>query len=84
MPTYEYRCRRCGIVEISHSIVDEPRRRCPLCYARVERLISGGGGVVVDPGGFWETGSDGRERKVSRKTRETEWHRTAGRSNPLI
>jgi len=84
MPTYEYRCPRCGTIEISHSIAEPARSKCPLCAARITRLVSGGSGFVIDSASYWEMGRDGREKKVSRADREREWRSAAGRSRPLV
>lgn len=46
MPTYEYRCNECGIVnEVTHSIKEDPEIPCPKCKDAgkdiiMERLIS--------------------------------------------
>lgn len=56
MPTYEYACDRCGIVEVFQSIKAAPLTKCPQCRTgAVSRLISGGSGVVFTGSGFWET-----------------------------
>jgi putative FmdB family regulatory protein len=84
MPTYEYQCPRCGTIEISHSIAEPARSDCPLCGAKVTRLLSGGSGFVFDAAGYWEMGCDGRETKVSRADRERQWHTIAGRGQPPV
>jgi putative FmdB family regulatory protein len=57
MPTYEYRCRKCGhTFEKFQSITAEPVRRCPACGKNsAERLISAGAGVIFKGSGFYET-----------------------------
>jgi len=56
MPTYEYACARCGIVEVFQSMRDEPLRACPDCRSkRFQRQISGGAGVIFKGSGFYET-----------------------------
>jgi putative FmdB family regulatory protein len=84
MPTYEYRCGRCGVVEIVHAISEPAREHCPVCGRVVKRLVSGGVGFVMEPNGFWEMGRDGRERKVARSEREREWRSIAGREKPIV
>ena len=46
MPTYEYKCKKCGHrFEKFQSIMAGPIRKCPECGKNaVERLISAGGG----------------------------------------
>jgi len=40
MPTYEYRCERCGNFEEMQRITSPPLSRCPRCKRKVRRLIS--------------------------------------------
>jgi len=56
MPTYEYSCDRCGLVEVFQSIKDNALKACPTCKSKkFQRMISRGGGVIFKGGGFWET-----------------------------
>lgn len=56
MPTYEYRCRKCGHqFEQLQSITDEPLKTCPECDGEVERLIGGGAGLIFKGSGFYIT-----------------------------
>ena len=56
MPTYEYACPACGIVEVFQSITEKALTRCPQCKKRkVTRMLSGGAGVIFKGSGFWET-----------------------------
>jgi putative FmdB family regulatory protein len=62
MPTYEYECTRCGIQFEEFKPVSAPRRqRCPECRGRVQRLISGGSGLLFKGSGFYHT--DSRAKK---------------------
>jgi putative FmdB family regulatory protein len=58
MPTYEYRCQKCGH-EFSEfqRIVDPPIKDCPKCSKKscVEQIISGGSGLIFKGTGFYET-----------------------------
>jgi len=61
VPTYEYECTRCGLVfEEFQSISAPPRQRCPECRSKVERLISGGTGILFKGSGFYKTDSRGK------------------------
>ena len=57
MPTYEYACTACEHeFEAFHSITAEPIRQCPECNEqKVERLISGGAGLIFKGSGFYIT-----------------------------
>lgn len=57
MPTYEYGCHGCGHeFEVFQSIKAEPLSVCPKCHGnQVQRLISGGGGLLFKGSGFYIT-----------------------------
>ncbi len=56
MPTYEYQCRSCAKrFEARQSITASPRRRCPHCGRKVDRLISAGAGFLFKGSGFYTT-----------------------------
>ncbi len=58
MPTYEYRCRKCGHrFDLFQRIVDPPVKDCPKCKSEgtVEQIISGGSGLIFKGSGFYET-----------------------------
>ncbi len=56
MPTYEYACPTCGIVEVFQSIKDDALKKCPTCKKqKVTRMVSSGVGIIFKGSGFWET-----------------------------
>jgi putative FmdB family regulatory protein len=57
MPTYEYECEACGHeMEVFHSIMAKPLRKCPKCgKSKLKRLIGTGAGVIFKGSGFYET-----------------------------
>ena len=56
MPTYRYECTSCEVThEFFHSMSEKPKRKCPDCGGRLERLIGGGGGVLLKGSGFYTT-----------------------------
>ena len=56
MPTYEYLCESCGHrFEAFQSMKDDPIEECPLCGAKVRRLIGGGNGLIFKGTGFYIT-----------------------------
>ena len=75
MPTYEYECSKCGHrFELFQQMSDEPRKRCPECRGKVERLISGGAGVIFKGSGFYETDyrSEGYKKAASAEKESSE------------
>jgi putative FmdB family regulatory protein len=68
MPTYDYRCRKCGhVFELFHSIRDEKPRRCPRCKGKAQRVPSGGAGLLFKGSGFYITDYRSREYKEQAK-----------------
>jgi len=56
MPTYRYRCRKCGHeFEEFHGIRDTKPRKCPKCRARADKVPAGGGGLLFKGSGFYIT-----------------------------
>jgi putative FmdB family regulatory protein len=56
MPTYEYKCPKCGTrFERLQKISEPAGAPCPKCGTKAERLISGGHGLVFKGSGFYET-----------------------------
>lgn len=56
MPTYDYKCRKCGTVfELVQRMKDRPVAKCPKCGGKAERQLSGGHGIVFKGSGFYET-----------------------------
>jgi putative FmdB family regulatory protein len=73
MPTYEYKCPKCGTeFERFQKITDPPGLPCPKCGATAQRQISGGHGIVFKGSGFYETdykrpGEKAKEEKTKKK-----------------
>ena len=40
MPIYEYSCQKCGVVEVTQRITENPLAKCPKCKSKVKKLIS--------------------------------------------
>ncbi len=69
MPTYDYRCRKCGHrFELFHSIKDDSTKRCPRCRGRAERVPAGGAGLLFKGSGFYIT--DYRSKSYREKARQ--------------
>lgn len=47
MPTYEYKCKKCGEFEETQRITDPPLTKCPYCGGKAQRQVGGGGGFVL-------------------------------------
>ena len=56
MPTYEYRCLKCGKhFDALQSMKDKPLTKCIHCKGKVERLIGSGAGIIFKGTGFYQT-----------------------------
>ena len=56
MPTYNYKCDDCGhIFSAIQSIKAEPLQVCQECGGSVNRVISGGMGLIFKGSGFYIT-----------------------------
>ncbi len=57
MPTYDYRCRSCGVeLEIFQAITERAKRKCPRCgESGLERQIGAGAGILFKGSGFYQT-----------------------------
>ena len=74
MPTYEYKCNKCGHrFEKFQPITSSPVRKCPECGKNaVERLISAGGGLIFKGSGFYIT--DYRDASYNEKAKAESGH----------
>ena len=40
MPIYEYKCQKCGVIEVTQRITEKPLGKCPTCKSKIKKLIS--------------------------------------------
>lgn len=67
MPTYEYRCPKCGTKFDEFQKMSDPHvAKCPKCGAKAERQLSAGAGLVFKGSGFYLT-DYGRAGQKSKK-----------------
>jgi putative FmdB family regulatory protein len=52
MPIYEYKCAKCGVVEVMQGIKEKPLKKCPNCKSKVERMISSTSFVLKGSGWY--------------------------------
>ncbi len=56
MPTYDYKCKDCGHQFEEFQKIDvKPLEICPVCNGKVQRLITGGTGLIFKGSGFYIT-----------------------------
>lgn len=79
MPTYDYKCEKCGRFEAFQRITAEPLTACPTCGGSVKRLVSASAGIIFKGSGFHTTdyrskdyASKAKEDKPSSEAKKTE------------
>ena len=69
MPTYEYKCDKCGhLFEKMQSMTSKSLRKCPKCgKSSLRRLIGTGAGLIFKGSGFYATDYRSENYKESAK-----------------
>jgi len=68
MPTYEYKCKKCGnIFEKFQSITEDPIKKCKSCGGEVYRLISKNGNFILKGSGYYSTDNRSSNYKPEKK-----------------
>jgi putative FmdB family regulatory protein len=84
MPTYQYRCPKCGDYDVTQRITESAFSNCNTCGSPVERLISAGNFILKGSG--WYTSDYSRksaapkEEKSGDATSETKTETSGGHS----
>ena len=66
MPTYEYRCKKCGEhLEVVQSFSDAPLKVCPNCKGQLQKVFSPVG-IVFKGSGFYKTDNRGGKSGASK------------------
>ncbi|MDA3860488.1 MAG: zinc ribbon domain-containing protein [Melioribacteraceae bacterium] len=69
MPTYDYRCKECGITfELFQKMSDDPIKKCIECDGEVRRLIGGGLKPIFKGSGFYETDYKAKSKTDKKET----------------
>lgn len=67
MPTYEYRCTKCGEhIEVYQSFNDEPLKKHDACGGKLNKVL-GSVGIVFKGSGFYRTDNRGGGAKRSKE-----------------
>ena len=68
MPTYEYKCKKCGnIFEKFQSITEDPIKKCKSCDGEAYRLISKNGNFILKGSGYYSTDNRSNNYKPGKK-----------------
>jgi putative FmdB family regulatory protein len=69
MPTYDYKCLRCGhSFELFQSMTADPVSKCYKCKGEVKRLIGAGAGPIFKGSGFYHTDYKNSSKKSNTNT----------------
>jgi len=64
MPTYDYKCKKCGITfELFQKMSDEPIKNCIECNGEVKRMVGSGLTPIFKGSGFYETDYKAKSNK---------------------
>ncbi len=81
MPTYDYRCAKCGeIFEVYQSFSDAPLTKHKGCGGKLSKVMSAAG-IVLKGSGFYKTDNRGSSKKGATKERSTESTSTSSSSD---
>ena len=72
MPTYEYRCPKCGEFELVQKISEDAIKSCPTCSSPVERLVSGAAFHLKGSGWYKTDYASGSSSAPTKTTASTE------------
>ena len=80
MPTYDYRCTRCGDeFAMEQSILDKPLTRCRKCRGKLEKMLPKSLNLIFKGSGFYITDYRKPEKKGKRSTPGTPKEASAGK-----
>ena len=68
MPTYDYRCKKCGHQFEAFHPMNDSVTECPVCEGNVEKMMSAGSGLIFKGSGFYIT--DYKNAKKTEKVKE--------------
>jgi putative FmdB family regulatory protein len=72
MPTYEYRCAKCGEeLEVFQSFSDTPLTRHEACGGKLDKVLHAAG-VILKGSGFYKTDNRSSAKKSGEKTEKSE------------
>ncbi len=86
MPTYDYSCSSCKVVEEHiHPINDEPKYKCPKCGKVMKKIISGSFGGFIMKGGTPAIHYREKQQRLKNSEKmEKKQRQTWGDSGPKI
>ena len=81
MPTYEYRCTKCGEhLEVVQSFKDAPLTECPQCAGELRKVYSPVG-IVLKGSGFYKTDSRSGGKNLPSRYKDKDKDKDSGSSS---
>ncbi len=81
MPTYEYRCTKCGEhLEVVQSFKDAPLMECPTCGGQLRKVYSPVG-IVLKGSGFYKTDSRSGGKSLPSRYKDKEKEKESSSSS---
>jgi len=82
MPTYDYRCAKCGeVFEVYQSFSDAPLTKHKGCGGKLSKVMSAAG-IVLKGSGFYKTDNRSSQKKGATKEKSTETAASSSKSEP--
>lgn len=74
MPTYEYKCKKCGrVIERVRRITEPPLKTCPTCRGSLTRLLSPAAFILKGSGWYvTDYARKGKEKKPEEEVKAPE------------
>lgn len=71
MPTYDYKCLKCGHqFEVFQTMTEKQLLNCPECGGELKRLIGAGAGPIFKGSGFYQTDYKNSSHKPDKSSTE--------------
>ena len=70
MPTYEYECKKCGVLEVFQHMTTKNLKKCPRCESPIKKLVSIGAGIILKGSGFYQNDYKGHMSSVTNRPKK--------------
>ena len=79
MPTYNYKCENCdNIISVFQGINDKPLINCATCNGKINRIITGGTGMIFKGNGFYHTDYNKQKKTFDSSDNSTDNNKKIG------
>jgi len=71
LPSYDYKCEKCGKFQVTQSIKEKPLNQCPTCGNPIKRLIGKNINIILKGSGFYSTDNKTGSTHTKSEKKET-------------